>query len=264
MINRQFPPQKDHPDSALLSESESSSTGATHDAELDQALRQINDLSNEMDSLLHFLSHDLRAPLRGIDGYSQALIEDYREILDPMGRAYLEYIRDSSRRLSDIIDGLLKLYRAGRAELSFVPVDLSEIAASIGREFELKYPLRSITQKVTPGITVIADHEQMHQLLNILYSNAFKFTSKHHTANLEFNFIEDAGKRICYLRDDGAGFDMTYKDKLFLPFQRLHGQQEFEGLGLGLAIAQKIILRHNGRIWAEGEQEKGTTIYFSI
>ena len=219
---------------------------------------------SELDALLRFLSHDLRAPLRGIEGYSQALIDDYGGKLDPLAKAYLKYIHESSHNLSDMIDGLLKLYRIGRTDLLIEPIDLSELAAEIAHEFQLKHPERNVHFKIAPGFVTQADRSLMTQLLTCLIDNSFKFTSLQPEADIEFNEFEKAGERVYFLRDNGAGFQMSYQDKLFLPFQKLHGQHEYPGPGLGLAIAQKIVTQHNGKIWAEAEPGLGATFFFTI
>lgn len=222
------------------------------------------DSQNELDALLHFLSHDLRAPLRGIDGYSQALIEDYSDKLDPMARAYLEFIHTSSRNLSDMIDGLLVLYRIGKPGLSIEKVNLSEIAAVITRELQQRYPQRNMRLKIAPDLTIQADRSLMEQLLTCLIDNAFKFTSNQPAPIIEFGASEKSGEPFFFIRDNGVGFQMIYKDRLFQPFQRLHNQHEYPGYGLGLAIAHKIVALHGGQIWAEAEPHKGATFFFSI
>lgn len=219
---------------------------------------------SELDAFLRFLSHDLRAPLRGIEGYSQALIDDYGEKLDPLAKAYLKYIHESSHNLSDMIDGLLKLYRIGRSDLLIEPVNLSELASEIIRDFQLEYPERSVRFNFTPSLIAQADRNLMTQLLTCLIENALKFTSFQPEAELELNAFEKAGERVYFLRDNGVGFQMSYQDKLFLPFQKLHAHHEYPGLGLGLAIAQKIVAQHSGKIWAEAEPGLGATFFFTI
>ena len=219
---------------------------------------------SELSSLLHYISHDLRAPLRGIDGYSRALMEDYDSRLDEMGKAYLQYIFESSSRLNQLIDGLLKYSRIIRHELEISSIDLSEMAAEISQDLKTKQPQRVVEFSITAGLVVDADVEMAYILLKSLLENAFKFTSKHPTAYIEFGKTEQNGQPVLFVRDDGVGFDMAYQEQLFQPFQRLHGQHEFEGIGLGLATTQRIIQRHHGRIWGEGALEKGATFYFVI
>jgi light-regulated signal transduction histidine kinase (bacteriophytochrome) len=219
---------------------------------------------NELDAMLHYISHDLRAPLRGIDGYSRALLDEYDAHLDEMGKAYLQYICDSSSRLNQLIEGLLKYSRIIRHELEVSSVDLSEMATEISQDLLSKQPERVVQFSITPGLVVEADVEMAYMLLKILLDNAFKFTAKHPSARIEFGTSEQGGRAVFFVRDDGAGFEMAYQDQLFQPFQRLHGQHEFEGLGLGLATAQRIIQRLKGRIWGEGAVESGATFYFQI
>ena len=237
-------------------------------AELEEQLRlesgRAAAAENELDEILHFISHDLRAPLRGIDGYSRALLEDYNTQLDQMGKAYLQYICESSSRLNQLIEGLLKYSRIIRHPLEIGSVDLSEMAAEISQDLRTKQPERVVEFNITPGLAAEADVEMAYILLKCLLDNAFKFTAKHPSAQIEFGKTEANGQPVFYIRDNGAGFDMAYQNQLSLPFQRLHGQHEFEGLGLGLATAKRIIQRHHGRIWGAGALEKGATFYFVI
>jgi light-regulated signal transduction histidine kinase (bacteriophytochrome) len=219
---------------------------------------------NELDAMLHYISHDLRAPLRGIDGYSRALLEDYDARLDEMGKAYLQYICDSSSRLNQLIEGLLKYSRILRRELEISSIDLSEMAAEISQDLRSRKPERLVEFTITPAMVAEADVEMTYVLLKCLLENAFKFTSRRTSAHIKFSKKEENGQQVYFVHDDGVGFDMNYQNQLFLPFQRLHSQYEFEGLGLGLATVQRIIQRHNGRIWAEGAVEKGATFYFVI
>ncbi len=219
---------------------------------------------NELDAMLHYISHDLRAPLRGIDGYSHALLEDYDACLDEMGKAYLQYICESSARLNQLIEGLLRYSRAIRNPIEIVQVDLSDIALEISQDFQRKQPDRAVEFHIASAIVAQADVEMAYILLKNLLDNACKFTSQHPTARIEFSQTEQDDQTVCLVRDDGAGFDMAYQQQLFLPFQRLHGQHEFPGIGLGLATAQRIVQRHHGRIWATAAPEQGATFYFVL
>lgn len=218
----------------------------------------------EIETLLHFLSHDVRAPLRGIKGYSQLLLDEYYDQLDVMGKAYLEYIQESSNYLSDAIEGLLKLYRIEQKEISISRINLSEIANEICLDLIHQEPERNLQLNIQPEIHVDADYELIQQLMRCLIDNAFKFSTNCERAQIEFNSYKRNHQEVFFLRDNGAGFNMAYQEKLFIPFQRLHSSHEFKGIGLGLAIAQRIILQHHGQIWAESEPGKGTTIYFTI
>jgi light-regulated signal transduction histidine kinase (bacteriophytochrome) len=258
-----------------LTESEQKAALEAHNQELQSRVAHLEEqlrlessrassAENELDSMLHYISHDLRAPLRGIDGYSRALLEDYDARLDEVGKAYLQYIFESSARLNQLIEGLLRYSRIIRHELEISSVDLSEMAAEIVQDLQTKQPQRVIAFSITPGMVADADVEMAYILLKSLLENAFKFTSKHPSAQIEFGKTEQDGQSVFFVRDDGVGFDMAYQNQLFQPFQRLHGQHEFDGLGLGLASAQRIIQRHNGRIWGEGALEKGATFYFVL
>jgi len=225
---------------------------------------QLEAANQELEAFAYSVSHDLRAPLRGMDGYSQALLEDYSSLLDELGKAYLQYIREASHHMSNLIDDLLRLSRIMRSEIHLVEVDLSTIANEITTEFRKAQPQREAFFDIQSGLVVKADPQLIRILLQNLLDNAWKFTSKHAIAHIEVGETEQEGVPVYYVRDDGAGFNMSYQDKLFQPFQRLHGTHEFEGSGIGLATAKRIIKRHNGRVWAEGAVEKGATIYFTV
>ena len=237
-------------------------------AQLDALARQdasrAEAAETELDSMLHYISHDLRAPLRGIDGYSQALLDEYNANLDEMGKAYLQFICESSSHLNQLIEGLLRYSRIMRRELEISTVDLSEMASEICRDLRAKQPDRQVEFSVRPGMAAEADIEMIYILLKSLLENAYKFTSRHASAVIEFGKQDECEPPVYFVRDDGVGFDMAYQEQLFQPFQRLHGQHEFGGLGLGLATAQRIVQRHKGRIWGEGGIEKGATFYFVL
>jgi len=234
------------------------------EAQLALTARQLTAYQRELDSLLYHLSHDLRAPLRAIDGYSRALQEEYGPQLDAMGQAYLNYIRESSLSLSLTIEGLLKLSRIERQELLITAVDLSEIVNELANDTISRYPDREIHFVIPAGIRADCDASLIRLLLKCLIENAVKFTSTHPKAQIEFNTCIQDEERVFWVRDDGVGFNPAYSSQLFIPFQRLHSQKEFEGLGLGLAIARRIIQRHGSRIWAEAEIEKGATFFFTL
>lgn len=224
---------------------------------LDAALRELDDVAR-------FLSHDLRAPLRGIDGYSQALLEEYGDKLDAVGQAYLAYIYESGRLASAVLEKLIRYIRAPRAVLKIEVVNLSDLAQELMERLQNAQPNRSATWVIMPGMMAQTDFNQVRILLEYLLENAWKFTAKHAEARLEVGKFEEAGETVYFVRDDGAGFNMAYQDKLFQPFQRLHNAYEFEGAGMGLAVARRIVERLGGRIWAQGEVEKGATIFFTL
>jgi light-regulated signal transduction histidine kinase (bacteriophytochrome) len=202
--------------------------------------------------------------LRSIDGFSQALLEDYTDKLDEQGRNYLQRVRSNTQKMGELIDDLLKLSRVTRSEMKPEMVNLSTLAQSIATELQKTQPGRQVEFVKTPGLNASGDANLLRLLLENLLGNAWKFTAKHPQSRIEFGSTQVGGKQVFFVRDDGAGFDMTYADKLFTPFQRLHSDSEFPGIGIGLATAQRIIHRHGGRVWAEGEIEKGATFYFTL
>ncbi|MBN1146564.1 MAG: PAS domain S-box protein, partial [Anaerolineales bacterium] len=230
-----------------------------------RAERDLKAANQELEAFAYSVSHDLRAPLRAIDGYSQALLEDYGATLNDMGKAYLQYICESSQHMSQLIDALLKLSRVMHSEVNRTQVDLSAMAAEIARGLQKDQPERQVEFVIHESMLVDADPKLTRIVMQNLLDNAWKFTSKNPTASIEVGMIEEPGQATVYfVRDNGAGFNMTYIEKLFNPFQRLHGAHEFKGSGIGLATAQRIIKRHNGHIWAKGAVEQGATFYFTL
>ena len=230
-------------------------------AERSAALEAAN---KELEAFSYSVSHDLRAPLRSIDGFSQALLEDYVEKLDGQGKDYLTRIRAASQRMGHLIDDLLNLSRFTRTEMRRETVNLSELAKDLARELKQSDPQRQVDFAIQEGLEVKGDPRLLRVALENLFSNAWKFTSKHPRARIEFGVAQRDGKPTYFVRDDGAGFDMAYQGKLFGAFQRLHKATEFYGTGVGLATVQRIIRRHGGEIWAEAEVEKGATFYFTL
>ena len=218
----------------------------------------------ELEAFSYSVAHDLRAPLRAIDGFSQALSDDYPDSLDDQGKGYLQRVRSAAQRMGDLIDGLLSLSRVTRREMNRETVDLSAIAQSIAAELRETQPERKIDFAITQGLTARGDPHLLQILLNNLFGNAWKFTGHHPQARIAFGSTQVNGVPAYFVRDDGAGFDMAYADKLFGAFQRLHTEVEFTGTGIGLATVQRIAHRHGGRVWAEGKQEEGATFYFTL
>ena len=218
----------------------------------------------ELDTFAYSVSHDLRAPLRSIDGFSQAVLEDYAGKLDAAGQQYLQRVRASSQQMATLIDDLLKLSRVTRAEMRREPVDLSGIAQSIAADLQRSDPQRQVEFVIASGLEISGDLRLFRLVLENLLGNAWKYTAKHPRARIEFGVTQHDARPAYYVRDDGAGFDMTYADKLFVAFQRLHAPGEFEGTGVGLATVRRIISRHGGRVWAEGAVERGATFYFTV
>ncbi|MDX2097374.1 MAG: GAF domain-containing protein [Leptolyngbyaceae cyanobacterium bins.59] len=220
--------------------------------------------NQELEAFSYSVSHDLRAPLRSIDGFSQALLEDYPDRLDATGQNYLNRIRNATQRMGELIDDLLNLSRVMRNEMRWEAVDLSLIARSIATELRQSAPTRSVEFKIQDEIIVNGDSRLLRVLLFNLLDNAWKFTSKHPQATIEFGSIEQEGNKLYFVKDDGAGFDMAYINKLFGAFQRLHGVHEFPGTGIGLATVQRIVHRHGGKVWAEGAVDQGAIFYFIL
>jgi PAS domain S-box-containing protein len=225
---------------------------------------QLMVVNKELETFSYSVSHDLRAPLRATDGYSQALLQDYADKLDDEGKRYLQRIRDASQRMGQLIDDLLKLSQITRHEFERQQVDLSALVRGIADELQARQPERKVEWIITDGLVVDADRRLLQVALTNLLSNAWKFTSKRPTSQIEFGRTEQSGEIVYFVRDTGAGFDMAYANKLFGAFQRLHGVNEFEGTGIGLATVQRVISRHGGRIWAEGHVDVGATFYFTI
>lgn len=233
--------------------------------DLEQRATQLEAANKELEAFSYSVSHDLRAPLRTIDGFSQALLEDYAEKLDDEGRNYLMRVRTAAQRMSQLIDDLLNLSRVTRAPLNAESTNLSSIAQRIVRDLQQTNPDRIVDISIMPNLVAESDPRLMKVVLENLISNAWKYSSKQEFARIEFGSAEDAtGHRIYFVRDNGVGFDMAYVNKLFGVFQRLHTSSEFPGIGIGLAIVQRIIDRHGGRVWAEGSPNEGATFYFTL
>ncbi|MCJ7432165.1 MAG: GAF domain-containing protein [Anaerolineales bacterium] len=233
-------------------------------AEAQRRAVELEAANKELGAFSYSVSHDLRAPLRVMDGFSQALLEDYANVLDSQGKDYLERVRAASQRMGQLIDDMLKLSRVTRGEMRRAMVDLSALAQTIAAELRTAQPERQIEFVIAPGLVVNADPSLLRIVLENLLGNACKFTSKHPTARIEIGAAQHEGQAAYFVRDDGAGFDMAYAGKLFGAFQRLHASTEFEGTGVGLATVQRIIHRHGGRVWAEGAVDKGATFYFTL
>jgi PAS domain S-box-containing protein len=250
-------------------------------AELEQRVidrtAQLKVANEELEAFGYSVSHDLRAPLRSMDGFSQALLEDHAGQLDEKGKDYLGRVRAASQRMERLVDDMLKLSRVSRAEMRFTTVDVSALVHTIVAERQSSQPEREVEFLIAPGLFAKADPNLMRIALDNLLDNAWKFTGKHPTARIEFGVApaspdtsstpategNEEGTTF-FVRDDGAGFDIAYATKLFGAFQRLHQSTEFAGTGIGLATVQRIIRRHGGRIWAEAAVEQGATFYFTL
>jgi PAS domain S-box-containing protein len=219
---------------------------------------------HELEAFSYSISHDLRAPLRTINSFSQILIEDYLALFDDEGKNLLERINLASLRMSQLIDGLLNLSRIARSELKFKEVDLSQIVYEVAAEIQITAPERQVEWVVASQQTTLADPVLMRSVLYNLLHNAWKFTRDKNPARIEFGRLSNPQSCVYFVRDNGVGFDMAYADKLFQAFQRLHSSTQFEGTGIGLATVARIINRHGGKIWVESEPDIGTTFYFTL
>jgi light-regulated signal transduction histidine kinase (bacteriophytochrome) len=220
--------------------------------------------NQELESFAYSVSHDLRAPLRSIDGFSKALLEDYAGTLDDVGRDYLNRVRIASQRMGDLIDDLLNLSRVSRGELRPTSVDLSDMAARLFDSYQVQHPDRLVRLVLQPGVNAVGDANLLRVVMDNLLGNAWKYTARSANAQIEFGMTERDGERIYHVRDNGVGFDPAYAGKLFKPFQRLHRSDEFEGHGIGLATVLRVVSRHGGRAWAVGNVDGGATFYFTL
>lgn len=245
----------------IVAEARDISTLKQVEADLRRRSSQLEAANEELEAFSYSVSHDLRSPLRSIDGFSQALLEDYSDVVDSRGQGYLAKVRAAAQRMADLIDDLLDLSRLTRSEMSFERVDLTAIANGIGRELRKLDPDRKVEFSISDGITAYGDAALLRIVLDNLLGNAWKFTGKSPEARIEVGVTEDGS---FFVRDNGVGFDMQYADRLFNAFQRLHAATDFQGTGIGLATAQRIIQRHGGRIWAVGEVDRGATFFFRL
>ena len=232
--------------------------------DLKQRAAQLEAANRELEAFSYSVSHDLRAPLRSIDGFSHVVLEDYGEQLPADARGYLERVRAAAQRMAVLIDDLLNLSRVTRTAVQPKFINLSKMVEEIVEGLQEAQPDRQVVLSLTPDLMVEADPHLMHIVLENLLSNAWKFTSKEEQPEVEFGQKKHLKERTFYVRDNGVGFDMAYADKLFGVFQRLHSVSEFPGTGVGLATVQRIISIHGGRIWAESAEGQGTTFYFTL
>jgi PAS domain S-box-containing protein len=231
---------------------------------LKQRAIELEAINRELEAFSYSVSHDLRAPLRSMSGFSQALLEDYSDKIDEPGRDYLRRIIGGSELMARLIDDLLELSRVTRSEIRWETVNLSELAQTTVDDIKRTTPERSVEVKISDGLTGYGDSYLLRLVLGNLIGNAWKFTAGRSRAMIEFGTIASDGERVYFVRDNGAGFDMAYADKLFKPFQRLHSATEFPGSGIGLATVQRIIHRLGGRVWAEGKVDQGATFFFTL
>jgi PAS domain S-box-containing protein len=226
--------------------------------------RDLSNANKELESFSYSVSHDLRAPLRTIDGFSLALLEDCADKLDDLGKRHLQRIRAATQRMGQLIDDLLNLSRVTRAQLSSHTFDLSAVVSSVAHELQASQPERQVAWHIQPGLCVTGDPQLLRVAVENLLNNAWKYTSRRPTASIGFGKTDHNGFSAYFVKDDGAGFDPAHADRLFGAFQRLHSTAEFPGTGVGLATVQRVIHRHGGRIWAESAVDHGATFFFTI
>jgi len=231
---------------------------------VEERTKELATTNKELEAFSYSVSHDLRAPLRSIDGFSQALLEDYSDKLDFAGRDHLERVRRAAQRMSVLIDDMLNLSRVNRSAMRRERLDLSAVAKSIAADLQEAEPGRLVEFVIESDLMAVGDSQLLRAAMENLLRNSWKYTSAHPCARIEFGKSQQNGKHPFFVRDDGAGFDPRYSDRLFGAFQRLHTATEFPGTGVGLATVQRIIHRHGGEIWAEGAVEKGATFYFTL
>jgi PAS domain S-box-containing protein len=243
-------------------------TDITERKRADETLRKAKEAAEtanrELEAFSYSVAHDLRAPLRSIDGFSQALLEDCADRLDAEGQKYLQLVRESAQHMAHLIDHLLALSQVSRSELQPSDVDLSRLAQLILERLQATEPGRRVDWVVQEGVVGAGDPNLLRAVLENLLGNAWKFTARRSAARIEFGAQPIGRPVVFFVRDNGAGFDMAYAGKLFGVFQRLHSAGEFEGTGIGLATVQRIIQRHGGRVWAESEIDRGSTFYFTL
>lgn len=250
----------------LRAELESSEARSAQKAAESRAalVEELEAKNQELDAFSYSVAHDLRAPLRSLDGFSLALLEDYAPKLDDEGRAYLGYIRESAQQMARLIDDLLALSRVTRSEFRRERVDLTQIARATAGRLQRSQPERQVELVIAEGLAADGDASLLALVLENLIGNAWKYSGKRASARIEVGAMSNGGRKVHFVRDNGAGFDMAYAAKLFGVFQRLHTAREFEGTGIGLATVQRIIRRHGGHVWADGKVDHGATFYFTL
>lgn len=233
-------------------------------ATLEDRAHELEESNKDLESFAYSVSHDLRVPLRAIDGFSSIVLRRYEDKLDDEGRRYLNVVRDNTRKMSRLIDDILAFSRTGRQGMSLSEVNMDALAREVLEEFEPDITLRDIVVEISPLPAAQGDLSMLRQVWVNLLSNAMKFTCRKPSASVQLGSYREGSELVYFIKDNGAGFDMRYSEKLFGVFQRLHGVEEFEGTGIGLAIVKRIVCRHGGRVWAEGVVDEGATFYFAL
>jgi light-regulated signal transduction histidine kinase (bacteriophytochrome) len=256
---------QDKPDTASFNATEKQTRSPT---QLGELLRQrtgdLQALNEELEAFSYSVSHDLRAPLRVVDGFTRSLAEDYAEKLDPAAKESFGIIRSACGTMGELIEGMLKLSRLMRTEMDSNSVNLSEVAEDVAQELDNGEPERKIEWVITPDILAFADLQLVQIILRNLFQNAHKFTRQNPAPRIEFGRRQEDGKKVYFVRDNGIGFDMQYAGKLFQPFQRLHSAEQYTGTGVGLATVKRAARRHGGKVWAESAPGQGATFYFTL
>jgi hypothetical protein len=236
--------------------------------ELERRVRErtakYEEVNRELESFCYSVSHDMRAPIRHIDGFTRIFLEEYGDAVPEGGREYLDRICRATKRMGSLIDDLLNLSRIPRGTVVMVPIDLSALAREICSTMTTAWPDRVVDWTVAPGIWGAGEPKMMRIVMENLLDNAWKYTKRAARATVEVGTTVMDGTRVCFVRDNGAGFDMAYAGKLFGVFQRLHKEEDYEGTGVGLAIVKRIMQRHGGDVWAESRVNEGTTFYFTL
>jgi signal transduction histidine kinase len=231
---------------------------------VEERTAQLKAAIEELDAFSYSVSHDLRSPLRAIDGFSKIMEEDYAGDVDDEGRQILGRLRRAARTMGDLIDGLLSLSRLTRSEPKRSPIDITAMTEKVVRHLRELHPNRQVECAVAEGLVTNADPVLVQAVLENLLDNAWKYTGKRDDARVEVGCLDQNGEHAFFVRDNGAGFEPEYADKLFMPFQRLHSEEEYSGVGIGLATVKRIVSRHGGRVWAEGTANQGTSFYFTL
>ena len=226
--------------------------------------KELANMNDELEAFCYSVSHDLRRPLRHLDGYSLTLLEDYGEQLDPKGIEFLKNVRSAAQQMGELIDALLRMSRTARGQVKRKRVNLSDTARLIADQLQRRDPLRQVHFSIADNVFVQGDPDLMSAVLENLMDNAWKFTSQSCIAQIEFDKLKRQGEEIYYLRDNGVGFNPKFASNLFKPFQRLHSVHEFDGYGIGLATVERIVSRHGGRVWADSQPQQGATFYFTL